>query len=64
LEGQAELVFGFDGRQDDSAARAARHGEVRRFDSHRSQDSDAVYVSQPKAVADVIETAAATVKAT
>ena len=55
---QAELVPRRHRRPDDPAAGPARDGQARRRDRGRGHGSHAIYVSQPKAVAALIEQAA------
>ena len=62
LEGQAQLVPGGHGRSDDTALRSAHDGEARQCYDRRGQGSHAIYVSQPKAVAELIEKAAMSLK--
>ena len=54
---QAELVSGGYSRPHDPAAGAANDGKACRRDGRRS-GSHAIYVSQPEAVAEIIEQAA------
>ena len=60
VEVQAELVPGRDRRQDDPAAGAASW-PARRGRGPETAGSHAIYVSQPDAVADLIEKAATAV---
>jgi hypothetical protein len=58
MEDQAELVFDRDRRQDDPANGAALHAKRTGSTVVEVKGSHAIYVSQPKAVAAVIEKAA------